>query len=211
MVALKSTPKSDLAIQYRGNFHQCWHDASSRSKDHAMLSRTPYLRLPGLAIVLSAILLSGCASQQGRYPSLAIRDAERVQGSLQPPASSAESSVESPLSADLVRRLAQLQSSATSAHRAFMDAAPGTRRLVEAAAGTDVTNDRWASAQVALASLESARSQSAVPLGDLDLLHADAAIALEQRAAIEETRAAVTGLIAQEDAILANLRGKTPS
>lgn len=92
-----------------------------------------------------------------------------------------------------------------------MDAAPGTRRLVEAAAGTDVTNDRWASAQVALASLESARSQSAVPLGDLDLLHADAAIALEQRATIEETRAAVTGLIAQEDAILANLRGKTPS
>lgn len=89
-----------------------------------------------------------------------------------------------------------------------MDAAPETARLVNAAAGTDVTSNRWASAQIALASLESARSQAAVPLGDLDLLHANAAIALEQRQAIQAARTAVIGLIAEEDAILSDLRGK---
>lgn len=211
MVALKSTPKSDLVIQYHRNFHQCWHDASTRSKGQTMLSITPYLRSPGLAIALPAILLSGCTSPQANYPSLAIRDAERVQGSLQPPIALVGPPVEAPLSADLAQRLAQLQSSAASAHRAFMGAAPGARRIVEAASGADVTDDRWASAQIALASLESARSQAAVPLGDLDLLHANAAIALEQRAAITETRDAVTGLVAQEDAILTSLRAEMPS
>lgn len=115
------------------------------------------------------------------------------------------------MSAEFAQRLTQLQGSAASAHRAFTDAAPGTARLVDAAAGSNVTSDRWAIAQVALASLESARSQAAVPLGDLDLLHADAAIALDQRKAIEDARDAVTGMIAQEDAILAGLRGKMPS
>lgn len=176
-----------------------------------MISPAPYLRLPVLAIVLSAILLTGCASPQASYPSLATRDAERVPGSPGTAAAPGQPLAELPPSADLVQRLALLREAAASAHRAFMDAAPATARLVEAAAGTDVTSDRWASAQVALASLESARSQAAVPLGDLDLLHADAALAFEQRKAIDGAREDVTGMIAQQDAVLAGLRGKMPS
>lgn len=154
--------------------------------------------------------MSGCASPQANYPSLAIRDAERAYNSPEP-AALPQPAAQSPLSADLVQRLAHLETAATSAHRAFTDAAPATARLVSAAAGSDVTSDRWAIAQVALASLESARSHAAVPLADLDLLHADAAIALDQHRAIEDARNAVTGMIAQEDAILAGLRGKMPS
>lgn len=161
-----------------------------------------------MAIGLAAILLSGCAAPKAAYPSLAIRDVERVEGSFDAAAALVEPLAESPPSADLVERLAQLQTAAASAHRSFMDAAPETARLVNAAAGTDVTSNRWASAQIALASLESARSQAAVPLGDLDLLHANAAIALEQRQAIQAARTAVIGLIAEEDAILSDLRGK---
>lgn len=159
-------------------------------------------------MALPAILLSGCATPQAAYPSLAIRDAERVQGSFGAEAGSAPTAVETPLSADLAARLAQLQTAATSAHRAFLTAAPSAARLVNAASGAAITNDRWASAQVALASLESARSQTAVPLGDLDLMHADAALALQQRGEIQDTRDAVTSLIAEEDAILSNLRAK---
>ncbi|MGB5780206.1 MAG: hypothetical protein WBH10_14140 [Allopontixanthobacter sediminis] len=173
-----------------------------------MLSIPPYLRSPEMAIGLAAILLSGCASQSTAYPSLAVRDVERVEGAFQPVDIPVEPIPESPPSADLVARLAQLQSTAASAHRRFMDAAPATARLVDAAAGTDVTSDRWASAQVALASLESARSEAAVPLGDLDLLHADASIALEQRQAIQDTRNAVTALIAEEDTVLSGLRAR---
>ena len=175
-----------------------------------MLSFPQYLRLPGLAIAQSSILLSACAAPQANYPSLAIRDAERAYNS-PTPAAPAQAAAQSPLSPEVAQRLAQLQDAATSAHRAFTNAAPRTARLVDAAAGSDVTSDRWAIAQVALASLESARSQAAVPLGDLDLLHADAAIALDQRKAIEEARDAVVGMIALEDAILAGLRGKMPS
>lgn len=211
MAALKSTPKSVLPIQFCRNFHRRWQDAGTRSKDHGMIFPAPYLRLPGLAIALSAILLTGCASPQASYPSLATRDAERVPGSPGTAAAPGQPQAELPPSADLVQRLAQLREAAASAHRAFMDAAPATARLVEAAAGTDVTSDRWASAQIALASLESARSQAAVPLGDLDLLHADAAVAFEQRKAIDGAREDVTGMIAQQDAVLAGLRGKMPS
>lgn len=161
-----------------------------------------------MAIALAAILLSGCAAPKAAYPSLAIRDVERVEGSFEPENALVEPIVEAPPAAELVERLAQLQNAAASAHRSFMASAPEATRLVNAAAGTDVTSNQWASAQIALASLESARSQAAVPLGDLDLLHADAAIALEQRQAIQTTRTAVIGLIAEEDAILSNLRGK---
>ena len=166
-----------------------------------------------MAIGLTAILLTACAGQSDSYPSLAIRDVERVEGgrvegSFQPETAALEPIAESPPSADLVERLAQLQNTAASAHRSFMAEAPEATRLVNAAAGTDVTSDRWAGAQVALASLDSARSQAAVPLGDLDLLHADAAIAFEQRQAIQAARMAVIGLIAEEDAILSDLRNK---
>ena len=175
----------------------------------------PYLRPPGLAIAPAAFLLSGvlagCAAPQGAYPSLAIRDAERVQGSFAAVTEPVEPVVETPPSADLTQRLAQLQSDAAKAHRAFLNEAPGATRLVNAASGASIASDSWASAQVALASLESARSQAAVPLGDLDVLHADAALALEQRGIIEDTRDAVTGMIAEEDAILSNLRRKIPS
>ncbi len=169
-----------------------------------------YLRLPGLAAANLAILLPGCASPQANYPSLAIRDAERVQVTPEtiPPAQPA---AQPPLSAELVQRIAQLQTSASNAHSTFLNAVQGTERLVDAAAGSDETSNRWASAQIALASLESLRSLAAVPLGDLDLLHADAALALDQRKIIEDARAAVVGMIAQEDAILAGLRAKMPS
>lgn len=173
-----------------------------------MLRIAPYRRSRQMAIGLTAILLTACAGQKETYPSLAIRDVERVEGSFQPETASLEPVAESPPSADLVERLAQLQNTAASAHRSFMAAAPETTRLVNAAAGTDVTSDRWAGAQVALAGLDSSRSQAAVPLGDLDLLHADAAIALEQRQAIQAARMAVIGLIAEEDAILSDLRDK---
>lgn len=180
-----------------------------------MTQSAPYLRSPVYAIALSAILLSGCAASSGAYPSLAIRDAERVQGSFAADAVPAPSIippiVEASPSADLVTRLAQLQAAAGSAHRAFLGQAPEAGRLVNAAADASITSDSWSSAQIALASLEAARSQAAVPLGDLDLMHADAALALEQRGAIEDTRDAVTKIIAEEDAILSNLRGKLAS
>ncbi|AKM07438.1 hypothetical protein AM2010_1366 [Pelagerythrobacter marensis] len=160
-----------------------------------------------IAPLLFAVPLAACAAGSGSYPSLAIRDAERVGGSLETPTPEAPPAQPAPPSADLLARLGQLQSQAASAHQAFLAAVPATRRAVRAASGAGIASDRYASAQVALADLDSHRSRAAIALGDLDLLFADAALSFELRAPIVETRADVTAMIAQEDAVLAELRG----
>jgi hypothetical protein len=160
-----------------------------------------------LALSLLALPLAACAAGSGDYPSLAIRDAERVEGSFETGTPAEPPSPPEPPSADLLGRLSQLQAQATDAHRAFLEAAPGARRAVAAAQGASVTTNSYAEAQIALADLDSHRSRAAVALGDLDLLFADATLAFEVRAPIAETRSEVAALIAEEDAILAELRG----
>ncbi len=162
------------------------------------------LRTRLIASAVSTFLLGGCASSGDRYPSLEIRDVERVSGqfastagAVQPPG---------PISQDTVRRLADITASARESHSAFNRAAPGARRIVNSAASAAVTSDRWASAQVALGDLDSKRSLTAVSLGDLDILFANAAIDLAARPEISEARAEVARMVADEDVILAELR-----
>lgn len=160
-----------------------------------------------LAPIFLAAALSACASTVEDYPSLAIRDAERVSGTMQavetdPPPPPA------PIATDLRERLVQLQDQAAASHREFIEAAPVAERLVSGAANAAITTDRWAAAQVALADLDSARSATAIALGDLDLIFVDAALELDQRAEIVTARERVVALVAEEDAILARLRGR---
>ena len=155
---------------------------------------------------LLALALSACASTSDRYPSLAIRDAERVEGTFEADVAATPVPAPAPPSADLLARLAGLRSDAAGAHREFLSLLPQAQRLVAAAGG--VGSDGWASAQVALASLDAARSKAAVPLGDLDVLFVDATIAAELREPIAEARGEVLQLIAEQDAALARLRGR---
>ncbi|WP_374405947.1 hypothetical protein [Pelagerythrobacter sp.] len=158
-------------------------------------------------LLLAAPLVACAGGGGGDYPSLAIRDAERVEGSFEAAAPSEAPPAPAPPSADLLERLAQLETAASDAHRAFMEAAPGARRAVTAARGAGVESDRYAEAQVALADLDSHRSRAAVALGDLDLLFADATLAFATREPIAAARAEITGMVAEEDAVLAELRG----
>lgn len=160
-----------------------------------------------IAPLLLAAPLAACAAGSADYPSLAIRDAERVEGSFEPAAPAEAPPPPAPPSADLLGRLSQLQAQASSAHRAFLEAAPGARRAVFAARGAAVESNAYADAQIALADLDSHRSRTAVALGDLDLLFAEATLAFELRAPIAEVRSEVAALIAREDAVLAELRG----
>ncbi len=160
-----------------------------------------------LVPLVLAAPLAACAGGSADYPSLAIRDAERVEGTFEPaPATEAPAPPAAP-SADLLQRLSQLRTEAASAHRAFTQAVPGARRTIEAARGAGVETNSWAAAQVALADLDSHRSRTAVALGDLDLIFADATLAFELREPIADAHSQVADMIAQEDAILAELRG----
>ena len=158
-----------------------------------------------LLAIAPVTLLAACASS-GDYPSLAQRPAERVEGTLTPAAPDATPAPPPAPSADLVERLAALRGEAAARHAEFTAALPVAQRLANAAGSTG--SDSWASAQVALADLDSLRSRAAVSLADLDTLWVDATLDGGAREAIGATRSEVESLVRQEDEALARLRAR---
>jgi len=164
--------------------------------------------LPALAAV---VFLSACANTGDTgFPSLATRPGERVSGTLAPaprPAPPAATAVTG-------SRLAGLQASALTAHRRFGELRGRAEQLSTAARGAAIASEAWSVAQIALAELESARSETAVALADLDSLYIAAAAAAVPTAgsgdldAIGAARAEVTGWVAQDDAVLDRLRSR---
>ena len=171
--------------------------------------------VPALAVPLVAAgLLSGCANTgDTRFPSLATRPGERVGGTLAP----APRPVPPPATAATGTRLADLRTSALAAHRRFGELRGRAEQLSAAARGAAVASEAWSIAQVALAELDSARSQTAVAQADLDALYIAAASAAVPTAgsddldAIGAARAEVTGWVAADDAVLAGLKGRLAS
>jgi hypothetical protein len=161
--------------------------------------------LSRLFALAPAILLAGCASQ-GDYPSLAQRPVERVEGTFTPATPEPAPAPPPAPSADLLARLTELQRNAFTLHDEFVAATPAATRLAEAAGGTG--SDSWASAQVALADLDSLRSRAAVSLAELDALWVDSTVEAGPRDAIGAARDAVEGLVRQEDEVLARLRAR---
>ena len=169
----------------------------------------PSYARPLIALTLVAAL-GACASASADYPSIAIREAERAEGQFTTgePARIDVPPVEVSYEGNLADRLAALVAMAEEAHAAFLEAAPRARTTVAAAADSDVGSDAWATAQVALAELDSARSRAAVPLADLDALYTAARVSVEDTAAIDAARDRVVALVTEEDTVLADLRGR---
>lgn len=160
---------------------------------------------------LLAISLAGCASTaDDGYPSLAVREVERAEGTFEPVESKRLDvpQVETGLTGGLEARLAALVDQARSAHAQFTGSVGTAEQRVAAASGSAVGTDRWAAAQVALADLDSARSSAAIALGDLDILYGAAAVQAEDTSAIEAARNTVIALVSEEDAILERLRAR---
>ena len=163
---------------------------------------TPFLIL-GLALGLGA-----CASTDTRYPSLATRDVERVEGQFEPVAAEPLDVPEVPvrLPDGQTPRLEALLAEARAAHEEFTSTAPGAASRVDAARGASNQSDAWAAAQVALADLDSTRSRTAIALGDLDILYIAASVQAEERGAIDAAREQVIAFVREQDAILERLR-----
>ena len=100
-----------------------------------------------------------------------------------------------------------LVAAARDAHAQFTAAIPAAQRRVQAG-NAAVGSDSWASAQVALADSDSARSNAAVALGDLDILFAAATVQAQDAAAIAAARATVVALVTEEDVVLERLRAQ---
>ncbi len=160
------------------------------------------LRKPAIPALLLPALLAGCASAPNDYPSLATRDAERMAGRFEPP----QPYVPPPPLPATLGQLGALEHAADAAHAAFLAEAPRARTVVQAARGAAAGSEAWARAEVALASLISARSATTVPLADLDRLAVDAAVDGRQTAPIIAVRDAVEAQVAAEDATIAQLK-----
>jgi len=156
------------------------------------------------AALLPLALLAGCASPAGDYPSLAIRDVERIAGALD----SAQRApyAPPPPSPAMLDRAEALVQSAGDAHQAFLAEAPGASATVQNASGADSGGETRARAEVALASLISARSRTMEPLADLDRLYVDAAVEGNAIARIAAARESVEAQVAAEDAAIARLQ-----
>ncbi len=115
------------------------------------------------------------------------------------------------LSTETVTRIAQLEDLGRANHAEFTDLAARASRLVAAARGTSITAKVNASAQIALAELQSAHEATISVLAELDILLAEATLEGAQLAAIEPARAAIAALSAQESATIAQLARALPS
>ncbi|MDE2597879.1 MAG: hypothetical protein KGL44_13475 [Sphingomonadales bacterium] len=160
-------------------------------------------RLPCIALILA---LGACSSDQVNYPSLARRDAERIATSPAPAPSPVAAATPAPPSPELLARLSALVTKARAAHDSFMAKRPRAEQLADAASGAPVASEAWSVATVALAELESARSDGMIALADLDQLYTAERIAGSSAAEIASARDQVTALVGDEDRVLASLR-----
>lgn len=169
-------------------------------------------RPPLFVLPASMLLLSACATDHARYPSLARRDVERVVGTAQP-ANPAEPMTTTPARtpAGLDQRLAAIDADARAAHAEFLRRAAAAQSRARAAGDAAQGSLRWSDAIVAISDVESARSETMFSLAELDSMLATGAVAqadtgadqgLPQIAALREK---VAALVAEQDAALVAL------
>lgn len=177
----------------------------------ALMHRLKHFLLVSAIGLPLALPLAACASDGSPYPSLARRAAERI-ANTSPPVPQASAT---PLPPDpaMLTRIEAFAAQARTAHAKFVDYRPHAEALVGQAGDATVASESWSVATVALAELESARSEAMVALAELDALHV--ANRLEgtagTSAAIDAARDAVMVLVGEEDRTLAALRGRLAS
>lgn len=172
----------------------------------------------GLFLPIGAALLVGGCGRLGRYPPLGLRPAELAyMNAASTPAQTEEAPGEA--TADTLARIDSLRTQARQAADTFAIRAKEAERLTAAARGTGTGGDAWAAATVAMASLDSARSDTAMPLADLDSLLVTKSLAAAEtedaahkaeRDAVARADDDVAKLLGEEDARLAKLRAVMP-
>ncbi len=160
------------------------------------------LRLFPLLALACALPLAACAAPEG-YPSLAVRDSERVSGSFDAPSSPAF--IPTATAPATIAELGELAEMAREAHASFLAQAGEARRPVANAAGAARGSLEWSAAQVAIARLESTRSNALVALADIDRLYVAAALEGGELERLAAARDEVAALVEQEERLLTEM------
>lgn len=171
-----------------------------------------HLSIRVAAPLATLLVLSACNADRSRFPSLAIRPAERAYGTAQAPAPTASpvTAASTGATADLAARVAALRETAMAAHTRFAAQRGAATSLIGAAKGAAPGTEAWSRAAIALAGLTSARGEGLVALSDLDrlLIAATEAAAIGTDAdlrVVAPVHRDVADLLAQEDRTIAAL------
>lgn len=154
-----------------------------------------------LPILLVTAAVAACAAPADEYPSLALRDAERVTGRFEP----APPPPPAPPAASVLAGLPQIVGDAREVDATFRAALPAARRRAAAARGAGVGSEAWSVAQIAIADLEARRSQAMIALADLDRLYVDAMTAAQDIDAIDAARTDVAAAVERQTATIEDL------
>lgn len=156
-----------------------------------------------MAVSIGPILVAGgvtgCAGASDKYPSLAIRDRESAQGQFSPVAVTDPAPV-APVAS--VQDINALVARAMESHTKFKRAQVSTTVLVGQVRGQGIEGNARQRALLLLADLTALRSDTALPMGDLDLLKAEAATTFAPTEAIDEARESVLELLEEQDGAL---------
>lgn len=159
-----------------------------------MTARPPSPSTRLLCVSALGLALTGCVSGK-QFPSLALRPAERADGSVTRPLPPQSAPGATP--SDSSAQLAQLQETARAAHVRFAARRAGAERA--AADAGPLGSESWAAASVALAGLEEACDQQSAAITAIDQLAVDRQVA---DAGAQGTE--VTAILAARQAIAAD-------
>jgi len=167
-----------------------------------------YRNAAAMLATLGAIMLAGCATDSELYPSLSVRDEERVSGVFEPVQT--EPYVAAALSGDVLDQVAALRTNAATAHRNVLAAAESARGPLAGARDSEIGGEEWSVASRALADVEARRSETMIALADLDRLYVAAQTDGSQSDAIVAALSEVNTLVLEEDRLIAALRAQLP-
>lgn len=151
-----------------------------------------------------ALVISGCAGDKERYPSLATRDAEPVTSEF----SVAKAPHRAPLAQNFANqpRITGLTERAKANHASFIVSRSNALQSVKSARGKTSDSAAYTNALVALADLSSLRSETALILGELDLLASKAKTQFAPAMSIVTAQAEVETMLLEQDALLIALQ-----
>jgi hypothetical protein len=158
-----------------------------------------------LLLLACALALAACTKDKALYPSLSIREGERVSGTFTPVA--APAIVSPPPSAEVRGELARLRGEAAASDQRFLAAADNARGPVEAARGAEPGSDAWSAAQVALGDVAIRHSETMVVLAELDRIQIAANLEAGELDAVEAAQGEVAALVRAEDERMNALSG----
>ncbi|MFU7527939.1 hypothetical protein [Qipengyuania sp. ASV99] len=152
--------------------------------------------LPILTSGLVAALLAGCAQSSDKYPSLAIRPAERVGAPMTAPTPAPTTS------AQAFERIKAAAEAARAVHQQFIARQPDALRRAQAARGLGMDDNRRAAAEIALSDLKSLHGQTALSLSDLDRLEFESASTFAATNDINAAQALVGEILSRQTALM---------